>query len=176
MQALLSHPNSGQSFNLAYGTNGAVAAKRLLLHPGQHVVIKGLKCAKVHLPANLEALAHFVRSILKGHGMALNVDGKVVVFLEKQDEEGNDERIEVSTDFFEVGEPEVNDGDRQMGPELVYEVTAQLDEIGEVVWQVYEYPVGVINHVVSPDIDGQVVEEPRFSLEDDSDEELGQDH
>ncbi|WP_313737527.1 hypothetical protein [Sphingobium yanoikuyae] len=94
--------------------------------------------------------------------MALKVSGRLVVV--RQDDDDNEVRIEVSAESFEIDEPEVHDADRQMGSEIVYRVSATHDELGEVVWNVYEYPSGVMNHVEAPSIDGSVLEEPSFLI------------
>lgn len=94
--------------------------------------------------------------------MVLKVTGRLVVV--REDDEDNEVRIEVPANSFEIDEPEVHDADREMGSEIVYRVSAIHDELGEVVWHVYEYPTGVMNHVETPSIDGSVLEEPNFSI------------
>lgn len=94
--------------------------------------------------------------------MTVTVSGRLVVAYSGEDDA--DIEIEVPAGNIEIGDPELHDGDRGMGPELVYTATAEDEQLGDLTWRIYEYPAGVLNHVEPPRIDHTVLEWPEFSL------------
>lgn len=95
--------------------------------------------------------------------MTVTVSGKLVVIYTT--DEDVEKEVEITSEDIEVGEPEIHDGDRGMGPEVVYVASASSDLLGDIEWQIYEYPAGVLNQVVEPNLDGTVIQQPVFSIQ-----------
>lgn len=94
--------------------------------------------------------------------MTVTVSGKLVVLCAT--DEDVEKEVEITSDNIEIGEPEIHDGDRGMGPEIVYVASASAELLGDIEWQIYEYPAGVLNKVVEPNLDGAVLQQPVFSI------------
>lgn len=58
------------------------------------------------------------------------------------------------------------DVDRQMGPETIYTAEIAHPELGDLQWELSEYPVGVVNHVAHDLAGHQLIEDFEFAIVD----------
>ncbi len=94
--------------------------------------------------------------------MGIRVRGRLVV--EYLDGDNPERLIVIDATGIEVGDEEVSDPGRGMGPETVVQAETQHDLLGTLTWAIYQYPAGVLNYEERPNIPHRVLEWPQYEV------------